>query len=103
MKNPYETQEEVVADLEQQLQDAKGKLKTLEKYKHNYPIPYTLYVHGSEESNYEDGKKLGLDEEQLQTFWRTGYEIAFKGVIEEDGTFYATHINDVELPMRIEV
>ena len=72
------------------------------------PINVTFYLHGSKESNYEDGRELGLSDEALDNFVYTCYELAIQlkvnpmtgkskmtGVITDDGVVLLEYPVDV--------
>lgn len=51
-----------------------------------WPRCATIYLHGSKESNYENGEGLGLNEEALRNFVYACYEVGIDIEVNEDGT-----------------
>lgn len=99
MNTLIETQRQKVAELETRLRIEQEKLDLLIKY----PLKTKVYIHGDEDSMYSEGKKLGLSEVALETFFRVGYEVTFDVEVEESGQAFATHVNGTALVERVEI
>jgi hypothetical protein len=66
-----------------------------------WPKTTTVYLHGCEETMGEKGIKLGLTEEALNRFYYCCYEMAFTIEVNEDGTAFVTHVDDVPLNEKL--
>lgn len=67
-------------------------------------VKTTFFVHGDRDSNYGDGELLGLTDEALDNFSRTGYEIEFEIEVNlKTGNAKAIKMNGMALPEPIEI
>ena len=65
----------------------------------------TVYLHAGK-GDFADNFTThfpGASEEAIGTAWRIGYEVTFTGYWTEDGEYWATHLEGVELrdPVRL--
>ena len=76
-----------------------------ERDRQKYPIKAKFYSHTSDEDNAADAIEYGFtrDTEPFNKFCDAGYEIKFDILVHENGTVYATHVNDVALTEPVEI
>lgn len=74
-----------------------------EAKKPKFPIATKFYAHSDKESGYSQAEELGLEGEAARTFSRTGYEVTFDILVQEDGTAMATHVNGTALTAPVEI
>lgn len=83
--------------------EAKAEQKRRKEAK-KWPVTTRVYIHGDEDSNWEVGKEIGLSEQAiLDTFRGVAYEVELTIVVQQDGHAHATHINDVEITIPVQV
>lgn len=92
----YDSQLARIATLKAELAKEEDRLRNLPQPP-RYPIKTEVYVYGCDETMYEKGQKLGLTQLQLETFFRTAYELALSIEIQEDGSSMLTHVDGVAL------
>lgn len=64
----------------------------------------TFFIHSDGDGNYETGREMGLSENALDNFSRTGYEISFEIEVNlKTGKAEAISMNNVALPEPIEI
>jgi len=100
---PQKSEAEIEAEIAR-LGEQLARVK-VENAKKRYPIKDKFYSHSGKEDGMEDAEKLGFKQgtDAYETYCRTGYEIAFDVLVNEDGTVMATHVNGVELVEPVEI
>jgi len=67
-------------------------------------IETTMYLHGSDDQNWETAHELGLSEEASRKFAYTCYEVEVQLQVDpETGIAMATHFCGVKLAQPVEV
>lgn len=66
-------------------------------------IETEFFLHGDKESNYDQGKKLGLTEEQMKIFRYTGYEVRCNIVIDTTGQAWLQRVNGTWLAEGVKI